>query len=159
MVLRKLPPSAAYGLIDTIVRQRGYQVKADEELNQMRHRAGIDSANCYRQRRCCCLEANPHPIVNVAENHWQAKSISQRCCRSGEAAEAELIAAAKRYEVTGRMLVLSGTGLTAIREVYALRRHPAHQHHQASLREGANTNSRIRSKATEVVDVMDDGLT
>ena len=93
-------------------------------------------------------------MLNIAETMGKC-GIGPEVLPVCEQAQAELLAAAKRFELTRRM-GLTATGLTAIRELFAY-----HDAQRTAITRGEyeraiqTTVNRVRSHAGEVVDVAD----
>ena len=93
-------------------------------------------------------------MLNIAETMGKC-GIGPEVLPVCEQAQAELLAAAKRFELTRRM-GLTATGLTAIRELFAF-----HDAQRSAITRGEyeraiqTTVNRVRSHAGEVVDVAD----
>ena len=93
-------------------------------------------------------------MLNIAETMGKC-GIGPEVLPVCEQAQAELLAAAKRFELTRRM-GLSATGLAAIRELFAY-----HDAQRTAITRGEyeraiqTTVNRVRSHAGEVVDVAD----
>ena len=93
-------------------------------------------------------------MLNIAETMGKC-GIGPEVLPVCEQAQAELLAAAKRFEITRRM-GLTATGLAAIRELFAY-----HDAQRTAITRGEyeraiqTTVNRVRSHAGEVVDVAD----
>lgn len=153
--MRKSCRRKIWDLVDPIQHAReGACITGTKELTQLR---GIELS---------ALEAMCTGKGSVAD--WQQLVAMLNLCetmaRGGigpealeycEVAEREMLAAAKRYEQSKRM-VLTGVGINALREVYAY-----HDLQRTSISRGEydrwikRTADRLRSKAPGVVDVAE----
>ena len=93
-------------------------------------------------------------MLNIAETMGRG-GIGPEVLPVCEQAQAELIAAAKRFELTRRM-GLTATGLAAVKELFAY-----HDAQRSAITRGEyekaiqETVQRVRGHAGEVVDVLD----
>ena len=132
----------------------GIATTSDNQLNQLRSRE-LSSLESLSKGKGGLGEWNDLVgLLNLTET-LARNGVGHEALPVCEAAQAELIATAKRYERT-KTMGLSAIGLKALRELFAF-----HDLQRASITRGEyekmldKTINRIRSKAAEVLDLAE----
>ena len=152
---RKKCHRKVWALVNPIVHAiEGAGICSDEALRDLRIRelAAIES---FRTGTATVQEwSDIVALMNVCE-HMANQGVGPEARVTCQEAHRHLIEAAKRFERTGRMGT-SGPGLTCLRELYQWhdlqRKSVARSEYDRHI---ADTANRIRSKAPEVVDVLE----
>ena len=154
--MRKRTKRKVYGLITDTMKYviDGISDTPEAKLNILRARElsaiealakGKGGINEWRQMT---------EMLNIAETMGK-KGIGPEVLPICKQAQAELIAAAKRFELTRRM-GLTATGLCAVRELFAYHDAQRTAISRGEYEQAINTTvNRVRSHAIEVVDVAD----
>ena len=154
--MRKHTKRKVYGLIYNPIQyvKDGLNATPEAMLNTLRGRE-LSSLESLAKGKGGLVEwRDMTEMMNLAET--LAKSgVGPEVLPACRLAQAELIAAAKRFETTRRM-VLTATGLNALRELHAW-----HDAQRSAISRGEyekaieTTMLRVKSKACEVVDIAE----
>lgn len=154
--MRKHTKRKVYGLIHDPIKyvKEGIGPSPEADLNKLRARELSAIESIVKGRGGIAEWRDLTDMLNIAETMGKC-GIGPEVLPVCEQAQSELIAAAKRFELTRRM-GLTATGLTAIRELFAY-----HDAQRTAVTRGEyeraiqKTIERIRTHNGEVVDVMD----
>lgn len=152
---RKQCKRKVWGLVNPLAHvMEGIVTTPDQHLNQLRARE-LSSLDALSKGKGGLKEwSDMVDMLNVAETLGR-NGIGPEVLPVCEVVQAELTAAAKRFERT-RAMGLSAAGLNALRELYAY-----HDLQRASITRGDyekmidKTIKRIRSRANEVMDIAE----
>lgn len=153
--MRKHTKRRVYGLINTMqFVKEGISPTPEADMNKLRARELSAIESIAKGKAGVAEWRDLTDMLNIAETMGRG-GIGPEVLPVCEQAQTELIAAAKRFELTKRM-GLTATGLTAIRELFAY-----HDAQRTAVTRGeyekaiSATRTRIRTHNGDVVDVMD----